>query len=462
MQVKRVATYCYDRRQGAKLLTAIAILLLLSSSAFAQTNFRAVVISKTDSTAVPYAAVHIEKPGRDVVTTDSGKFSILLPDNVKQITLHITAIGIKSTIVLDPPFDKVVYIYVDVNSSPLEEFSLIGSSAEEIVRQAIAAIPANYANVSYFDHSFYRRYQKVNNCYVNLSEASPVVMFRLKPEKSMITAQEAFSVTQLRRSKYHPDIMNAKEDNPADLLIENPVYHLEISSLKPQRFASYQFKFDTAGKSNDYVIQYTCNDFSTDHHGISNYDRMGLDGEVWEKGELVIDRETFAIKKISRKGLRHKDYIYKYVPIPNNRFRYANHDYFFEFIEGDLQVEYALHDGRWYLDKIARQYTNEFYTPLFNEKVFVITDNFEWYSQSISRFTTADYVDKFYPIMATAIHNYDSQYWSQINYPFQFANKDTLYHDLSKDGPLENQFSDESSIDEYARKRSKSAGDDGR
>ena len=409
---------------------------------------------------VPNAAIHVGAPAKDVIANDSGVFSIPIPEGQQHISLHITGIGINYTGIFTAPFNKQVAIYVDVASNGLKEFAIKALSAEDVVKMAVASIPNNYADSSYFDHSFYRRYQEVNNRYENLCEASPVVMFRLSNSGKQLVAAEAFAVTRQRRSRYYPDIMNAREDNPADLLPENPVYHLYGSSLQPGKFTSYRFEFDTTANTADYVIRYTCNDFSTDHHGIAYYDERDLKGEASEEGELIIERGTFAIKKISRKSLRHKDYIYKYVPMPNNQVVYANHKYFFEFTGGDLEAEYKQHHGKWYLNRICRRYTNEFYTPLFNEKAFVITDNFEWYSGEISRYTTDEYIDKFFPIMATAIHNYDQRYWREMNVPFFFANKASVYHDLQLDGDVEEQFYNESKLDPYPRKPRKTTARD--
>jgi len=404
---------------------------------------------------IPYAAINVKGLDKNMVANDNGEFTLTLPKGQQQITLSITAIGIRTTVVYKAPFNKAEKIYVDVAANALNEFAIKALSAEEVVKMAVAAIPANYADSSYFDHSFYRRYQKVNGHFVNLCEATPVVMFRLARGTHKIASEEAFAVNELRRSTFHPNIMNAREDNPEDLLELNPVYHLQESSLNPEKFLSYRFRFDTTGNPKDYVIRYVCNDFSTDHHGLADYEFMHLEGEEWETGELMVDRETFAIKKITRRSLRHKDYGYIVVPIPNNVIEYDYHKYFFEFVDGDLEAEYAQCAGKWYLKKMFRQYTNEFYTPVFNERAFVITDNFEWYSDSISRYTTSDFILKFYSIMATAIHSYRQTYWEQIDFPFHYYQKEDIYRDLEKEGPAETQYYNESKVDEYTKKKPK-------
>jgi hypothetical protein len=424
----------------------------------AQTIFYGILVNRSDSSLIPYAAVTAEQTGKSVVTDAGGKFQFALPANEKKITITITAIGVKASATFTAPFNKTDTVYADVLANALNDFRIKGLSAEEVVKKAVASIPGNYADSDYFNYSFYRRYQKLNDRYVNLFEACPVVMFRLSHNKYGLAASEAFAVTQLRRSRFHPDIMNVQEDNPADLIIQNPVYHLDAGSLLPSRFPNYVFWFDTMNRSDeDYMIRYTCNNFSTDNHGFAYYNDVDLKGEEYETGMLVIDRKTFAIKKISRKSIRHKDYQYPSVPTitPPNLVPYNYHTYFFEFVDGDLEAEYKERNGKWYLDKLFRRYTNDFCPQGSVIKDYSITDNFEWYAGPVSKYTTPMYVDKFYPKMATAIHNYDTAFWAADSFPFHYADRDEVYKNLQRDGRVEQQFFDETLVDEYVKKPEK-------
>ncbi len=436
-----------------RILCIAALLVVAGPTTRSQTLFKGILLSPLDSSAIPHAAVSIKETGTTVLTNDKGEFEAPLPAKARQVTLTITAIGIRTVLTYKYPFSQTERIYPAISVNMLNEVAVKGLSAEDVVRIAVAAIPANYADSGYFDYSFYRRYQHVNGHFVNLFEASPAVMFRLAKDKYRITSKEAFAVLQLRRTKYYPNISNAMEDNPADLVALNPVYHLHGSSLDPRRFPGYVFSFDTNNKTKDYVIRYVCNDGSTDHHGVPDYDARDLKGETWETGELVIERTTFAIKRIHRVSHRHKDYSYKYFPPQNNKLIYNNRPYYFEFVGGDMVAEYTQRNGKWYLGKITRQYTDEFYWMGFESLEYGITDNFEWYSDSVSRYTTGDYVDRFYPKMATAIHHYDTAYWRQDMFPFCYANKDSVYKDLLRDGPLVKQFDDETHVDELVQRK---------
>lgn len=433
-------------------LAAIPVILLCAIATKAQTVFRGVLYSKIDSSVIPYAGISVKETGITVLTDNAGGFQIDVPPGIRRLTIAASAIGARDTFVYYHPFSKQEKLYLDITASRLNEFVVKSLSAEEVVQRAVAMIPVNYADSNYFDHSFYRRYQLVNGRYVNLMEAYPVVMFALTKTKNTLTSDEAFAVNYLRRTTYHPNVSNVIEDNPSDLLEVNPVYHLYNSSLNPMRFSSFRFRFDTAQKSQDYVIKYYCNDFSSDQHGIPDYDKRDLKAEAWETGELVIERGTFAIKKIHRVSHRHEDYMYKYFPPQNNYVRFNDHTYAFDFKGGDMVTEYKELNGKWYLDKIVRQYKDEFTWPGFESLEYTITDNFEWYSGFISRYTTGDYFDKFFDKMATAIRSYDTAFWDHEQPPFYYADKDVLYRDLQRDGPLLTQFFKETLVDKPAAK----------
>lgn len=118
-----------------------------------------------------------------------------------------------------------------------------------------------------------------------------------------------------------------------------------------------------------------------------------------------------------------------------------------------MLTEYKQRNGKWYLDKIVRQYRDQFIWPGFESLEFDITDHFEWYSESVSRYTTGEYIDKFYPKMATAIHSYDTTYWQRENPPFHYTTKEAVYKDLRRDGPVTKQFYEETMVDEVVKRK---------
>ena len=270
-------------------------------------------------------------------------------------------------------------------------------------------------------------------------------MFKLSRKKNEIRSKEAFAVEQSRRSKwYHyPTQATSDKDGLGDLLVEDPIYHLEESSLQPSRINAYTFSFDTTLKFADsYVIRYECSTSSVEKHGISNYIELASAflGESHEWGTLIIDRASFAFIQIERFAKRFPGFSYWSKP----NLVYPNKKYFEEFIDSKLTVDYEPANGKWYMKNLRHQYTDEYFRAVEGTKDYIITDFYEWTSNSISRIVNGDLADKFFYKMPDHLHNYDKGSWANFDFPFFFCNKDSVYHDIERDGAIEDQFYRES------------------
>ncbi len=432
MQWRPVYTY-YSRYIRLALLSAVVI--AGHSNTFAQSTFYGILINTADSLPVPYAA--IKSRDNELFTITDAKGIFALTTQKETIHIEVTAIGNNRIIAYKRTFADTERVYVDLSPKPLNEYTIVGLSAADVVRKAVAAIPANYTDSSYFAYSAYRRYQRINDRFVNLTEAKPVVMFRLAKTKKEITASEAYAVTNFRRTSLYN---NPGKDPEPDLLAVNPVYHLAASSLAPGKLDNYYLRFDTTNKDPDkYVIDYTSNSFSSETHGISNYDPAKFSGECWEKGRLYIDRNTFAILQIERKSFRHPGY--SYWGRPN---MVIGTNYFVEFINADLAINYAQTNGKWHINSLTYTFTNDFYKAVWGTKDFTITDVYEWRCDSISRYIDGALVDKFYRQLPDRVYAYDKRFWDNDQFPFTLHSKDSVYADLLKKGPLEEQYARES------------------
>jgi hypothetical protein len=347
---------CVCRNSMAACL--VAFLLSLPTVMLAQNKFSGILINKLYSTVIPFAAVRVAEIDKAMLTDAKGAFMFDVPSNISNITLNISAIGCKTTVTYTRPFNKAEQVYIDLLPNALTDVAIKGLSAEDVVRKAVASIPANYADSSYFSYSLYRYYEQVNGKFINLIEAEPVVMFRLSKDSKEIKANEAFAVKQVRRSRLRP-IING-ESNKEDLqwlMSENPVYHLSFSSLLPGKLNKYSFAFDTANKTNDYIITYTCMQSSSETHG-APYVGDGFYGESWEKGRLIIDRNSFAIKQVLRSSFRNPQYMYpKY-----NNFVLPDCKYTEELVDAQLEVNYEQVNDKWYVKSIYHRYANDYLT----------------------------------------------------------------------------------------------------
>ncbi|MCW3120564.1 MAG: hypothetical protein JWQ38_56 [Flavipsychrobacter sp.] len=424
------------------MMRRLMLLLLTPVLLHAQTKFSGILYNKLDSTVIPFAAIRVPETGTSILSDTKGAFSFDVPGHINNITLSVTMIGCKTSLSYKRPFRKAEHIYIDLVPDTLNDVAIKGLSAEDVVRQAVKSIPVNYADSSYFSYSLYRYYERMNGRFINLIEAEPVVMFRLKSNRKEITANEAFAVRHMRRSRLRPVINGEsnKEDLPK-IMSENPIYHLAESSLAMGKFDRCEFNFDTTNRTRDYVISYVCKYFSSDSHGFNNPGSTFY-GESWEKGRLVIDRGSFAIKRIQRQSIRNPKYNYP----KNNNFVWPDLKYVAEFVAAEMEADYEQVNDKWYVKSICHKYTNNFIEVKKTEPVYTLTDVYEWYSVNRSKYITKDVADMFAAKEQSKKmkFDYDKQFWDAAAFPFHYDDKDSVYHDLERNEPLEDQFYAES------------------
>jgi hypothetical protein len=376
-----------------------------------------------------------------VLSDANGAFSLPVPAGINSITLNISAIGCKAIVHFNQPFGKIESIYLDLNPNKLADVSVKSLSARDVVRKAISSIPNNYADSGYFSFAFFREYQKVNNEFVNLIEMRQAVMFQLLKTGHEITAKEAYAILELRKTKEFPNPLKTINDDlyadEALFMNDDPVYHLAQSPFALSRLSDFRFHFDTSVRSGRfYVINYSSNTTAGESHGVQNYRLAGMQGEGYTTGNLFIDRESFAIKRIERHVKRYPGYSYYGKPnmiLPELNFSE-------EFVSGDLIIEYAPVNGKWYLKKLYHQYTDQLFRSVIGDKAYEITDVFEWVSDSVSRYADKSLANKFYFKNNGAGYCFNKEFWNNVNFPFYFYPRDSVYKDLEKHGSVETQF----------------------
>ncbi|HNW88890.1 MAG TPA: hypothetical protein PKN48_04455 [Bacteroidales bacterium] len=424
-----------------KVALEIGAILLLTISATGQNFFKGVLLNRQDSTVIPFAIVKLAETGSYAETNNKGEFKFEIPPDKTLLHMEISTLGLRETVVHQPAFKGTEKIYVDQTPLLLNPVEVEGLNAVEIVKKAVMQIPANYTDSSFAAFSFYRQYEKINGKFKNLIEVQAVVSFILTTLKNYISPQYGFAIEQMRKSDhtYVIDDLQYDDYDFSALLRQNPVYHLAESSLNPNAFNFYNFYFDTlAQNTDDYTIRYVCADFSSEMHGVSNIREVGWQGESREEGILIIDRQSYAFKKIERTSYRNPWYHYP----KNNNFLLPSKRYYEEFVDGDLVAEYHQEKDKWFLTRLCHSYTNEFYNSSTSKKEFTITDVFEWHCDSISHFIPSSLADKFYKDAPLPLHPYvyDKNKWSQPLPPYHFFRQEEVYQYLENKSSLEEQF----------------------
>ena len=85
---------------------------------------------------IPYAVIKLAGAGGDFVLTNArGEFEFAVPDEKRQLTFDVIALGCKTTIHYQRNFANTEKIYVDITPLALKDFSIVGLSAEDVVKK---------------------------------------------------------------------------------------------------------------------------------------------------------------------------------------------------------------------------------------------------------------------------------------------------------------------------------------
>ncbi|RMG68690.1 MAG: hypothetical protein D6722_11470 [Bacteroidetes bacterium] len=336
------------------------------------------LLNPSDSTAVPFARLQWWPDGAGAFTNLDGQARLPLPEKAGPTTLQIKAIGYDSLWQVQPRSGDIDTLWVPQGATSLEPVQLEGLTAREVVRRALASVSMTFADSSYAAYGFYRSFDEINGQYANLIELEGILLMLLQVQGSTLQAREALAVAALHRSPRWDPVPNPGERDFMELMWHNPVYHRRLSSLSPAWMNACTFDFDTITATH-FRVHYVLAGYSSDNHGITSQEENPFQGEADEEGWLMIEREGLGIQSYERKTIRNPGFVYRQNNFvkPGNRFRA-------ELVEGQLRCDFIKLNGRWYLSRLQRQYTNEYQAVFPQLKTYQIRSVFEWTSQYVT------------------------------------------------------------------------------
>jgi hypothetical protein len=366
------------------------LFLFLFGSVRSQVEVTIILQKQSDSTAISFAALSSSVTGKTSITDNDGSIVLTYTSLPVNDTLTVSMLGFHGKVPVHISTNRKV-VFINAASASLAPVVVSGFTPLSVIREAIRRIPDNYADSSFFCHSFMRQYQNINGKYRNLIESRPVVAFNISGDQAGLTSLESFYMKALRRTDIRCDIKDLCTWSLSDVLAQDPVYHRNSGALTTVALDRYYFTFEEERDSSTYRIFYSC-PVSYENHGLHNFTPTAFAGESRESGIIEIDKTSFAIKRYQRRAIRNKGYNY---PKANNFVR-PSLQYTIEFVDAELIVEYKKTAERWAASSIYHRYTNEFFRTQSYEKQFTITDYAFWVAEEFSKEVPSETIEKFY------------------------------------------------------------------
>lgn len=130
-------------------------------------------VSDDKNNPLPYASISVPAKGMGTMSNKTGSFILNLPAGFGKDTLVISFLGYEPKKIAFSEIDRsaVLAIALTQKEVVLEEVVVRPIDPLQLIRSAIAAIPANYHPSSHITNGFYRLDTKKGDEHIMLSEA---------------------------------------------------------------------------------------------------------------------------------------------------------------------------------------------------------------------------------------------------------------------------------------------------
>ncbi len=393
-------------------------LILLAGEVCSQKLFTGRLLSKADSMPIPFAIVKLTDTGILTASNDSGMFEFIIPDSLNTLTIEVSALNCRQAMAFTRTGKQIENVFVTVLLHNLPLIEIVGLSASEIVKKAIARIRDNYRHSDHSVPVFYRQYHKKDSKYVFLVEAHADVLNRFVHYNKKTTTQFAAQIHTTRRSFNYEDNEQPHLDHFFDLMEENPVYEQRGSVLNPSSVDLVQYSF--ADQNNELT------------HIIHFYSAAAYDDRI-VKGTMSVDKKSYAIVSIDVGYVRKPSYRSE-----NNVT--ADYKYRVQLVRGSLHAAYEKTNNKWQNKYLLRSYTYDYSDKNSFLRAYTLTENFEMYfgEAVMDHPSDARYIKA--SRLYTMKYKYEPKLW-EINVPdYYFDNAPKVCDDLSNQKTLDFQF----------------------
>ncbi len=362
--------------------------------------FSGKVIDKKTREPVQFASVSLFKKPIGTITNQDGEYTLKINPANRLDTIAFSCVGYAGKLIKPADLNNNALVELESISIKIKEVRVKAISPDEILKKIIENLPLNYPDESIMMTSFYRETVRQDDEYINVSEA---VMEILKASYMKEGRDDKVRIIKGRKS---PDVsrfrwINFKlQGGPYTITFLDVVKTLE-TFLNPE-YREY-YKYDIRE-----VIWY-----KTHPAFVLQFKPLRNIGFPCFNGEMIVDRETYAIMNVKFSfgrpalSLAGKSMIRKKPRGVNVR-----------PVAVEYMVDYALFSEKWYLSRASsliefkirsrEDRINSVYTSLSE---MLVTD---FKKTSLRRFPKEEEFT-YRDIFSDAIVNYDEEFWENYN-----------------------------------------------
>ena len=312
------------------LLTLFLALVVQVVFAQEQLEYKGTIVNQRTNDPLASAYLAVEGTNISTVTNSEGRFSLKVPDGMKNVNIIISHLGFQSRS-LPPKFfqEDVVVIGLLEASEELSEVSLFTyTDPQALVRNMLMRRGSNYSDDPATMTAFYRETIKRGKRNVSLSEA--VVTIQKEPYES--AADDDIYLVKARKTADYDRLdtlalkLRGGPYNPLSTdIMKNPTH-----IFTQQDLTKFNFSFDEPAKFDDQYLY------------VVNFEERDKD-QPWYYGKLFIDAQTFTLVKaafnlnVDRRSEAADLFVEKK---PGGTKVYP--------VEVEYDIEYRERDGKWY------------------------------------------------------------------------------------------------------------------
>jgi hypothetical protein len=335
-----------------QLFAGIFFLVLTTVSAQNVFEIKGKVVDSENNNPLSFAQISLHHTGLGSTSNEDGIFTLEIPAANSNDTLLIFYLGYETRKVpMKYCLSSSALITLKPVALQLSEVEVLGLTPQEVIRRAVAAIPANYGKDPLILTAFIRSQKSVNS---KLAEYTEAIIDDLKDGYYLYKPGET---AKKHKQSNLPELVKARVTSDTNLVnsmgdvgrnvgclgcnfINDVVEFYHHSILDESLFKYYDFSMEELIQPEGGKIYH-----------IRFSQKENAKEKLW-KGDLYIDAASFAVMKLSQKPSMSAYDAYEKTKF-NNRFTIRNKPGWEEEMPFIQQtVSYSKRDSLWFLSSI--------------------------------------------------------------------------------------------------------------